>query len=118
MPHVLLMQTQPRPAAMFIPVPDLVERHEVVVHAPAGLVFEVARHFDLQSIPVIRAIFRLRSLLLRSKQPTDWERHGGLVDETLRMGWGVLADESRAYAAGALAQPWKGDVHFIPVPAA
>ena len=104
-------------AARFIPAPDVVERHEVIVHAPAALVSEVARHFDLQSIGVIRTIFRLRSVVLRSAEQ-DWKRRGGLVEEMRSIGWGTLLDEpGRAYAAGALAQPWQSDVKFTPIPA-
>jgi hypothetical protein len=88
-----------------------------LVRAPADLVFDVARHFDMQSIPIIRGIFRLRSILLRSKTPSAWQKGKGLIAETQAMGWGVLAHEpGRAYIAGALAKPWTADVKFTPVP--
>jgi hypothetical protein len=41
---------------LFIPQPDIRERHETVVRAPAELVLQVARGFDMESIPLVRAI--------------------------------------------------------------
>jgi hypothetical protein len=45
----------------FLPRADVRERHETLVHAPAAVVFDVAEHIDLFSIPTVRAIFRLRA---------------------------------------------------------
>jgi hypothetical protein len=105
-----------RAVARFIPAPDVSECHETLIHAPAELVFDVAQHFDMQSIPIIRGIFRLRSILLRSKTPSAWSKGKGLIAETTAMGWGVLALEpGRTLVAGALAQPWLSDVTFTPV---
>jgi hypothetical protein len=53
------------PLDRFIPRPDVRERHETVVQAPAALVMDAARNFDLQSIPTVRAIFRLRERVRR-----------------------------------------------------
>ena len=47
----------------FLPTADVRERHEVLVHAPAELVFDVAEHFELHSVPLIRAIFWMRAKL-------------------------------------------------------
>lgn len=106
-PAVLLDRLMPRP--------DVRERHEVLVKAPAPLVFEVASAFSLQSVPLVRAIFWLRALAMRSKTPPTWPREG-LVAETPRMGWGRLAEEpGRFYIAGASCQPWLADVVFSPI---
>jgi hypothetical protein len=94
------------------------ERHETLVHAPAPLVFDVAEHFDMQAIPVVRAIFWLRSVLLGSGSRDSWRKDRGLVAETAALGWGALLREpGRLYVAGAVAQPWLADVRFTPVPA-
>lgn len=99
----------------FIPTPFVRDRHEVTVAAPADIVFETARDFDLLSIPIVRAIFQLRAKLLRATTPP---RHWtGLVAETRALGWGtLLAVPDRLHVAGAVCQPWVGNVVFIPVP--
>jgi hypothetical protein len=105
------------PLDRFIPRPDISDRHQITIHAPAAMVMDVARQFDLQSIPLVRAIFWLRTKLMRATGPATWGR-AGLVAETLGIGWGVLVDEpDRLFIAGALCQPWQADVVFTPVPA-
>ncbi len=88
-----------------------------MVRAPAELVYDLTRRFDMQSIPLVRAIFRLRELLLGSKPYT--RQPAGLIDEMLRLGWGCLAEEPGHYfVGGAACQPWKADVAFSAIPAA
>jgi hypothetical protein len=101
----------------FIPNADVRGRHETIIHAPAALVIDTARTLDLQSIPLVRAIFRLRARILGGKKPgKTWSR--GFVEEALGMGWGVLAEEQgRFLIAGAACQPWVADVVFTPIPA-
>ena len=98
----------------FIPAGEVRERHETLVHAPAGLVFEVAERFELESIPVVHAIFWLRAKLLGARH----ERiHKGLVEETLGIGWGKLTYTSgRELVMGAVTQPWIGEVKFRALP--
>ncbi len=100
----------------FIPRFDIRERHGIMVRAPAALVLEVARTFDLQSIPLVRAIFWLRSKLLRS---ATMERKAiRLVAETTALGWGVLSVvPDRLIVLGARTQPWQPNPTFIPIPA-
>jgi hypothetical protein len=45
---------------------DARERHGVTVRAPASLVYQVARQFDMQSVFLVRAIFWLRGKLMRA----------------------------------------------------
>ncbi len=99
----------------FIPVPDVRERFETTVRAPADLVFEVARRFDMQSIPLVRLVFWARATLLRARNEPRPRR--GLVEDTLSMGWVVLAESpGRELVAGAAAQPWVPDVSFTSIP--
>ena len=101
----------------FVPDHDVRERFETTVRAPAGLVMEVATRFDMQSPPLVRAIFRLRETLLRSA-PRSPRVSQGLLDETTRLGWGLLAEEpGRWVACGARCQPWLADVKFVAIPA-
>jgi hypothetical protein len=73
----------------FIPTPDVRERFETTVHAPAALVMEIAAGFDMQSLPAVKAIFRLREALLGTKSPARIPQ--GIVAESRSLGWGVLA---------------------------
>jgi hypothetical protein len=101
----------------FIPVADIAESHEILIHAPADIVFQVAENFDLQSIPIVRAIFRLREKLFGVK-PLERRQPKGLVAETMALGWGLLAYRSgRELIAGAVTKPWVGDVKFRSIPA-
>ncbi len=102
----------------FMPRADYRERHETIVRAPADLVFDVAQHFDLQSIPLVRAIFWLRAKLLGASRPAADLFAKGLVAETKALGWGELGQaRGRELVMGATAQPWKADVTFTAVPA-
>lgn len=102
----------------FMPRADYRERHETIVGAPADLVFDVAQQFDLQSIPLVRAIFWLRARLLGAQRPAADLFAKGLVAETKALGWGELALTSgRELVMGATAQPWKADVAFTAIPA-
>jgi hypothetical protein len=101
----------------FIPSPDVRGRHSTLVKAPADVVLEVARNFDMQSIPAVHAIFWLRAKLMGAKAPAP-APGTGLVASTQSLGWSVLLDErARAYVSGAACQPWLADVVFSPIPA-
>jgi hypothetical protein len=100
----------------YIPLPDVRERHEITIQAPPGFVLDVARDFDMQSIAMVRAIIRLRALVLGAPASPP-RRPAGLVSETLAMGWGRLADvPDRCFIAGATCRPWQANVVFTPLP--
>jgi len=80
-----------------MPKADVTDRHETLVRAPAGVVFDVAQNFDLQSIPLVRAIFWLRAKILGVAEMPAHLFEKGLVAETTAMGWRILA-ERRARA--------------------
>jgi hypothetical protein len=73
----------------FIPHPDVRERHEIVINAPAALVFEVARNLDMQSISAVRAIFWLRAKALGANTNVPGPRR--LIGDMLSIGWARLA---------------------------
>jgi hypothetical protein len=103
------------PAAAFIPKPDVVETHQVLVRAPSALVFQTAAHLDMQSIPLVRFLFWLRGRLMGDA--TKPRKARGLAAETLALGWGVLQYErDRTLVMGAAAQPWMRNVSFDPIP--
>lgn len=104
------------PLDSFIPLPDVQERFHTTVRAPRALVMEVATGFDLQSIPLVHAIFRLRELLMRAG-PAAPRKPQGILAEMRGLGWGLLQEEAGALVVcGAWCRPWEADVHFTPVP--
>lgn len=102
----------------FIPHPDIRERFETLIRAPASLVMEVASNFDLQSEPIVKAILRLREKLMRSASHAA-RRPQGILEETKGLGWGILDEQpGRFVICGATCQPWLADVRFSPVASA
>jgi hypothetical protein len=105
----------PSPLDPFIPAPDVRERHEILVAAPAAVVMVVAREFDLYSIPAVRFIFRARELLMRVNPQPRVPRP--LIEEMQGLGWQCLADRPDSlFIGGAACQPWQADVIFRPIP--
>ena len=100
----------------FIPGPDVRERFETTVQAPAGVVMDVAAAFDMQSVPATKAIFWLREKFLRAT-PHAPRTPQGILAETTKLGWGTLAEEpGRLVVMGARCQPWLADVKFVAIP--
>jgi hypothetical protein len=96
----------------FISHPDVTKRHEAVIDAPTDVVLDVAEHFDLQSIPTIHFLFRLRELLLHIRHKAR-PKMKFLVSETTNLGWIRLSHvPGHHLIMGAVAQPWVGDVDF------
>jgi hypothetical protein len=102
----------------FFPRYEVRERHQTRVQAPAEAVYARAKEMRLGGSPVVRAIFALRELPSRVRgtlPPRREER--GILEETLSLGWGVLAEEpGREIVMGAVTQPWKADVVFRSLP--
>jgi hypothetical protein len=96
----------------FIPDPEIRERFETTVRAPADLVMDVAAHFDMQSLRIVKAIFWLREKLMRAS-PAGHRKPQGILEETKTLGWGVLAEQpGRLVVCGATCQPWLAHVKF------
>jgi uncharacterized protein YndB with AHSA1/START domain len=99
----------------FMPAYDIVERHRVRVGATAHVTLDAARHVDLRSSALIRAIVRLRALAMGDADD-GVDRPRGLLAETTSMGWRVLAEvPGREVIVGAAAQPWLPNVTFRPI---
>lgn len=99
----------------YIADPDVCERFERNVEAPADIVMRTAYDFDMQSIWPIRLIINSRKFILGGT--IDERRSIGLVEETRKLGWGTLVDEpGKLLICGAVCQPWIGDVLFTPIP--
>jgi len=103
------------PLERFIPHPDVRERFETTIRAPADLVMDVAGEFDMQSLPVVKLIFRLRERLTRATRGVP-RKPQGILEETRALGWGLLAEQpGRFVVCGATCQPWLANVAFSAV---
>jgi hypothetical protein len=106
----------PRPLDTFMPGFDVRERHTVTVRAPAPLVYQVAREIDVQSIPLVRAIFWARATLMRSQPARPMTK--GFIDETRALGWECLLERpGELYVSGAACEPWLANVVFTAIAA-
>jgi hypothetical protein len=99
-----------------MPVFDVAERHQIHVAAPADITFAAACDQDLMSLPLVRAIFKTREIVLGGERDT-LERPHGLLALAKSIGWGVLAEvPGREVVIGAVTQPWYANVVFRPLP--
>jgi len=100
----------------FMPTYEIVERHHIRIAAPASLTLAAAREQDLFRLPLVHAIFRTREMVLRTT-PDDQQQPRGLLDATLALGWGVLAERTdREIVVGAVTRPWEPNVTFRALP--
>ena len=99
----------------FIPHPDVRERFETTIRAPAAVAMQVAADFDMQSLASVKAIFWLRERLLGAR-PAGPRRAQGILEETRQLGWGLLDQQpGRFVICGARCQPWRADVVFTAI---
>jgi len=100
----------------FMPVYEVAERHHTRVAAPADVTFAAACEQDLMALPMVRAIFKAREIVLGA-EPDTVTRPRGLLAMTQSIGWGVLAEvPGREIVMGAVTQPWYANVVFRPLP--
>ncbi len=100
----------------FMPDYEVAERHHIPVSAPAAITFAAASDLDLTQSAVIRAIFKTRELVLRSR-PDDVARPRTLVAQMKALGWGVLAEiPDHEIVMGAATQPWMANVVMRALP--
>lgn len=104
------------PAASFIPRPYRSDHREIVIAAPADLVFFEATRLNLQALPLVRAIFRTRAWVMGDTlEPVA--KPLGIVAETMVLGWELLAHTPcRSMVMGAAARPWARNVTFRTIP--
>jgi hypothetical protein len=99
----------------FMPLYEVAERHHIHVAAPADTTFAAACEQDLMALPLVRAIFKTREIVLGGERDT-LPRPRGLLALTKSIGWGVLAEvPGREVVMGAVTQPWYADVVFRPL---
>lgn len=95
-------------------LPDADERtvHEIRIRAAPDAVLAAAESFDIESLGLVRGLFRLRGWLLGAR-PLPPHVPRGLVEQMTSIGWGTLALEpGRQRVMGAVTRPWEADVRF------
>jgi hypothetical protein len=95
----------------FMPRYDICERHSATVNAPPDVALAAAKEVDLNDSRIIRAIFKGRELLLRSK-PSASTKARGLYLGMQELGWGVLAETDKEIVFGAVTEPWHKNPAF------
>ena len=101
----------------FMPRYDVCERHAIDLATPAEVTLAAAKNLDLDRSLLVRALFKGRELLLRSR-PDARARPEGLLELTRLLGWGVLADTPGEIVMGAVTRPWEANPVFRAVPPA
>jgi len=101
----------------FMPVCEIVERHHVHVTAPAPVTLAVARNIDLYKLPLVRAVFRGRELILGATPPDSLTQVHRLLTDMQSLGWVVLAESpGKEIVVGAVTKPWEANVIFRSLP--
>jgi len=96
----------------FMPVYEVVERHNVRVRASAAITLAAACEQDLLASPIIRAVFKARELALGST-PDERAQARALLPQVLSLGWGILAElPGREIVVGAVTKPWDPNPRF------
>ena len=96
----------------FIPVYEVVERHQVRVDAPAAITLLTAKNTALNESPLVRGIFRAREVALGARASAATS-NTGLLEQMQGIGWRVLAEvPDREVVVGAVTQPWMPNVVF------
>jgi|GEM_PF-257671 len=91
--------------------------HHTTVAAPAELAIDTVGTTNFESSPLVRALFRMRELLMgaRSTAPAP---SGGLPEQLEAIGWRVVAEEpGRELVFASVTQPWQPSPVFRALPA-
>jgi hypothetical protein len=101
---------------VFMPNYDVVERHSIGVEAPPETTLLAATEMNVNKQFAIRAIFKGRDLLLRSK-PDHTIHPSRMLAMMQSFGWGVLAElPGREIVLGGATRPWEPNPVFRPLP--
>jgi hypothetical protein len=102
----------------FIPSPEVLEQHQIMVDAPAEIVMDAARDTRMLASPLVRAIIRAREIALGG-EPDGRTHPEALFDQMQSIGWVVLAESpGRELVMGAATIPWHANPIFRSIAAA
>jgi hypothetical protein len=98
--------------AELLPEYDFNEVHACSVAAPGARVYEAVKAATAGEMPLVRALFAVRSLpaMLRGRGGLPRAKDESLYEQMVRFGFTVLADDpGRELVVGIVGQPWKLD---------
>jgi hypothetical protein len=99
----------------FIPDWEVAERHETMVRAAPEQTYLALRGIDFDDSWIIRAIFRLRQLVMGGRTVAS-QGPRTVLDRARAMGWGLLAEvPGQMVVLGAVTQPWRANPIFLPL---
>ena len=104
----------------FLPVYDVVERHQIDIHAPVEPTYAAVRALDMGTSTRIRWLFILRGLpaLLRSRDRREELRRSLTLDGLLESGFILLGERPhQELLLGIVGRPWtpSGDTQRVDV---
>ena len=100
----------------YMPVYEVVERHQIQVAAPPEITFAAAREMDLRRSSVTGVLMKGRAVVMGARDKAQ-DLPPGVIEMATALGWGVLAETpGREIVVGAVTQPWRADVVFRSVP--
>ncbi len=95
---------------------DVRVHHGIAIHAPAGVTFDAIHNTDFEHSPIVRALLRIRELLLGAAHVERPMPHG-LLDQVAALGWTIVAQEpGRELVLGTITQPWQASPVFRGLP--
>jgi hypothetical protein len=101
-----------------IPTPRLLEIDRVELAAPPEQVWQLLRHGDFASSPLVRALFALRAVpdRLRGKHVGARLRLDDLQSSPAQPGFQILAEEQPLQVVvGAIGKVWRPEIPFVHV---
>ncbi len=102
--------------AEVLPTYDLALRYHTIVEAPAAVTFDAMRTTELERSPIVRALFRLREVVLRA-QHAEFSLPNGLVERIAALGWTLVAESpGRELVFASVTRPWRPDADFRGLP--
>jgi hypothetical protein len=103
---------------LVLPTPRLLEVDCVELAAPPGRVWELVRHGNLASSPLVKALFALRTLpdRLRGKPVDVTVRIDDLKSSPERPGFQILGEDApHEFVVGAIGKVWHAEIPFVHV---
>lgn len=102
--------------AAILPRYDVAVRNHALVASSARDAFAAMRTTELERSPLVRALFRLREMLLGARH-VSLDAPRGLLERIGALGWTLVAEEpERELVFASVTKPWRGDVAFVGLP--
>jgi hypothetical protein len=96
----------------FIPAPEVIERNQIQIDAPAAITFAAAKEARFLDSILVRALIKTRELALGGT-PDQRAHPTALIPQMQSIGWVVLAERAdHEIVLGAATMPWHANPVF------